>query len=86
MNGCDYAIRKTCSEGTRHSYWVGICPVVGIPFWTGSPHAAAKFAMRGHAIAFRDALCIAGTSKPSQYEVVIVPDASTNQSKTELAR
>lgn len=69
-----YVIRWTCSEGTRRSYWAGICPVAGIPAWTGAPRAAVKFARLHDAAAFRKACFQAGHGAAHQYEVVTIDE------------
>ena len=65
-----YAIRATCSEGTRHWWWVGVCPMAGRVIWSGDRSRAVRFAVWDHAHAFIDALYRCGSSHYQNYAVV----------------
>jgi hypothetical protein len=70
VSGARYIIRSTCSDGTRHSYWRGICPVTGYAAWTRDPSAALRFKHRAHADAFAGACFLVGTGRRERYDVV----------------
>lgn len=65
-----FAIRLSCSDGTRHAYWQGICPVTGYAAWTRDPEAAVRFGHRAHADAFAGACFLVGTGRRERYDVV----------------
>lgn len=72
-----YAIRLTCSEGTRHWWWAGVCPMSGRVIWSGDRSRAVRFAQADHALAFVDALFRCHTGGSEQYHVI---DMDTGES------
>lgn len=84
MTPARYIICSSCSDGTRHAYWQGICPTSGRSAWTRDPRAAVAFAEFGHALAFAGACIEVGTAPPEQYDVVDLHDVAELHDVSEL--
>lgn len=70
MSAGHYVIRKVCVDGTRSSFWVGICQVTGHSAWSRDSAAATRFAEPAAALAFLAACYQVGVGRREQYEVI----------------